>query len=124
MTNAFSLSALEHATGGLWPYLVVIIFGFLPTEVWRVLGVVVGKGLDERSEIFHWVRMVSTALVTAVVAKLILAPTGALAFIPLWGRAGAMLLGLFAMVIVRRSIVVGLVVGEIALISAGYLATM
>jgi branched-subunit amino acid transport protein len=124
MMQSFNLAALEHATGGLWPYLVVIIFGFLPTEVWRVLGVLAGKGLDENSEVFHWVRMVATALVTAVVAKLILAPSGALAFVPLWGRVGAMVIGLIAMFITKRSIVVGLIVGEIGLISAGYLATL
>jgi hypothetical protein len=122
MIQSFNLAVLEHATGGLWPYLVVIVFGFLPTEVWRVLGVLFGKGLNENSEVFHWVRMVSTALVTAVVAKLILAPTGALASVPLFGRAGALLLGLIAMFIARKSIVVGLIVGEVALVSAGFLA--
>jgi Branched-chain amino acid transport protein (AzlD) len=122
MIQSFNLTALEHATGGLWPYFVVIVFGFLPTEVWRVLGVLVGKGLNEESEVFHWVKMVSTALVTAVVAKLILAPTGALASIPLLGRAGALLLGLVAMLIARKSIVVGLIVGEVTLITAGLLA--
>ncbi len=79
------LASLEHATGGLWPYLVVIIFGFLPTEVWRTLGVLAGRGLDENSEVFRWVRFVATALVTAVVAKLLLNPQGALMQIPLWG---------------------------------------
>ncbi len=118
--EGFSLSALQAMTGSFWPYLVIILFGFLPTEVWRVLGVFVGSGLDENSEVFHWVRMVSTALVTAVVAKLLLSPSGALATVPLWGRLCAVALGLVAMHLARRSIVVGLVVGEAALITVAF----
>jgi Branched-chain amino acid transport protein (AzlD) len=116
------LTSLEHTTGALWPYLVVVIFGFLPTEVWRVLGVLAGKGLNENSEIFHWVRMVATALVTAVVAKLLLSPQGALAMVPLWGRLGAVVFGLTVMFAAKRSIALGLIAGELALIAAGYWA--
>ncbi len=114
------LASLEHATGGLWPYLVVIIFGFLPTEIWRTLGVLAGRGLDENSEVFRWVRFVATALVTAVVAKLLLNPQGALMQIPLWGRLGAVALGIAVMLATRRSIVFGLLAGEAALIAVGY----
>lgn len=117
------LDAIEHATGGLWPYLVVVVFGFLPTEVWRSLGVVAGRGLDEDSEIFRWVRFVATALVTAVVAKLLLNPQGALMMVPLWGRLGAVALGLAVMLATKRSIVFGLIAGEAALIAAGYWAS-
>ena len=45
------------------PYLVLILVGFLPSEVWRWLGIVLGRGLDEESEILLWVRGVATALV-------------------------------------------------------------
>jgi branched-subunit amino acid transport protein len=114
------LASLEHATGGLWPYLVVVIFGFLPTEVWRVLGVLAGKGLAEDSEIFHWVRFVATALVTAVVAKLLLSPQGALATLPIGVRLGAIGVGLTVMLLARRSILAGLLAGEASLIAAGF----
>ncbi len=120
--NAF-IDSLEYATGGLWPYLVVVIFGFLPTEVWRSLGVLAGRGLDENSEIFRWVRYVATGLVTAVVAKLLLDPQGALKLVPLWGRLGAMALGLAVVLATKRSIALGLIAGEAALIAAGYWAT-
>lgn len=116
------IASLEYATGGLWPYLVVIIFGFLPTEVWRVIGVFAGKGLNENSEIFHWVRFVATGLVTAVVAKLLLSPQGALAMIPLWGRLGAIAIGVGVMLATKRSIALGLIAGELALLGAGFLA--
>jgi len=114
------LSALEHASGGLWPYLVVAIFGFLPTEIWRSLGVLAGKSLDGDSEIFHWVRFVATALVTAVVAKLLLSPQGALASLPLWGRLGAIAIGVAVMLLARRSIALGLIAGETTLVAAGW----
>lgn len=116
-----SLAALQQATGSFWPYLVVILFGFLPTEIWRVLGVLIGKGLNEHSEVFIWVRMVAAGLVTAVVAKLLLSPQGALISVPLWGRAGAVLIGLLVMFAMKRSIVLGLIAGETALIAAGLL---
>ncbi len=118
------IATLEQATGGLWPYLVVVIFGFLPTEVWRVLGALAGKGLNENSEVFHWVRMVATALVTAVVAKLLLSPQGALASIPLWGRLGAVACGLLVMFAAGRAIALGLVAGLLSLIAAGYWAAL
>ncbi|MGL4241456.1 MAG: AzlD domain-containing protein [Beijerinckiaceae bacterium] len=113
-----TLDLLREGSGWLWPYLVVILIGFLPTEIWRVLGVLAGRGLDEESELFQWVRVVATALVAAVVAKLILAPSGQLAAVPLAGRAGAICVGVAAMLMTRRSLVAGLVAGEATLIAA------
>jgi len=55
--------------GDLAPYLVLLAAGFLPNEMWRMLGVVVAHGLDERSELVLWVRSVATALLAGVVAK-------------------------------------------------------
>lgn len=116
-----SLDLLRDGSGWLWPYLVVIIFGFLPTEVWRVLGVFAGKGLSEDSEVFHWVKVVATALVAAVVAKLVLTPSGALAAIPLAGRLTAIGAGVMAMLLAKRSLVAGLVAGELTLIASSFL---
>jgi branched-subunit amino acid transport protein len=115
-----SLELLSQNAGWFWPYLVVIIFGFLPTEVWRVLGVLAGKGLSEDSELMHWVKVVATALVAAVVAKLVLSPTGALAAVPLSGRLAAIGAGVAAMLMTNRSLVAGLVAGEITLILTAY----
>jgi Branched-chain amino acid transport protein (AzlD) len=63
-------------TGDLASYLVLLLVGFLPNEVWRVLGVVIGRGLDEKSEFMIWVRAVAVAVLAAVIAKLILVPPG------------------------------------------------
>ncbi len=108
--------------GGLWPYLIVVLVGFLPTEMWRSLAVVVSRGLDDDSEILVWVRAVASTLLAGVVAKLLYAPTGALAAVPFWGRGGAMLLGLAAFFAFRRSVVAGVLVGEAAVVLAALMA--
>jgi Branched-chain amino acid transport protein (AzlD) len=115
-----TLDLIREGSGWFWPYLVVIIIGFLPTEVWRVLGVLAGKGLSEESELFQWVKVVATALVASVVAKLILAPTGALAAVPLGARVFAIVAGIAAMLATNRSILAGLLAGELTLIAASW----
>jgi Branched-chain amino acid transport protein (AzlD) len=119
--DTFSFSSLQPLTGAFWPYLVVIVVGFFPTEVWRSLGVIIGKGLNENSEIFHWVRMIAAALVTAVIAKLLLSANGALATLPLWARLISVVIGLVAMMLAKRSILIGLFAGEVAIIVIGLL---
>lgn len=116
------LASLEHATGGLWPYLVVILFGFLPSEIWRWAAVFLVKGLSEDSEILVWVKAVATALLAGVVAKLLLSPSGALAVVPSLWRWGALASGFVAFFVLKRSIIGAVVVGEIILVSAGFLA--
>ena len=103
------------------PYLALILLGFLPSEVWRWLGLVVGRGLDEDSEIILWVRAVATALVAAVVARLVLIPPGALAEVPLWVRLTALGGGVIAYYVIRRSAFAGVLVGE-AILIVGMLA--
>ncbi len=101
----------------LWPYLLVLLIGFLPSEIWRALAVVLVKGLDERSEILVWVRAVATTLVAGVVAKLLFAPTGALAAAPLVGRLGALAAGVVVFFALRRSVLAGVLAGEAALVA-------
>jgi hypothetical protein len=108
---------------GLWPYLLVIAFGFLPSEVWRVLAVFLSRGFDERAEVFAWVRAVATTLVAGVVAKILFAPAGALGAVPLLWRLGALALGIGAFFLARRSVMAGVVAGEAALIGAAWWMT-
>ena len=103
------------------PYLALILVGFLPNEIWRWLGVVVGHGLDEESEIIHWVRAVATALVAGVIARIVLFPPGVLASVPLTVRLAAITAGLLAYVLVRRSALAGVLVGEAVLVAAALL---
>ena len=111
------MTDLAAFAGPLWPYLVVVLVGFLPTEIWRVLGVVLARGLDERSEILVWVRAVATTLLAGVVAKLLFAPTDPLATVPLAGRLASLLVGLLAFFALRRSVIAGVICGELALVA-------
>ena len=110
----------EAMAGSIWwPYLLVIVFGFLPSEIWRVLAVFVSRGLNEQSEILQWVRAVAITLLAGVIAKLLFSPSGALAIVPLLGRLSAILIGVAAFFATRRAIV-GVLAGEVALIGLAW----
>jgi hypothetical protein len=103
------------------PYLALILVGFLPNEVWRVLGMVAVRGLSEDSQIIVWVRAVATAILAGVMAQLILTNTGALATIPLFVRIGAAALGFAAFLLARKSVFVGVLVGELVFLTGAWL---
>ncbi|CAN1556487.1 Branched-chain amino acid transport, AzlD [Rhabdaerophilaceae bacterium] len=113
------MAALEYWSGGLWPYLVVILFGFLPSEVWRWLAVFFSRGLSEDAEVLVWVRAVASALLAGVVAKLILSPNGALATIPLFWRVASLVGAIIGFYGAKRSVLAGVLAGEAVLIGAG-----
>ena len=103
----------------LWPYLALLLVGFLPNEVWRAFGLVLARGLNEDSEIVIWSRAVATAILAGVIAKLILFSTGELATIPLPVRVAAAVFGFLAYLVVRRSVFAGVAVGEAVLLIGG-----
>jgi hypothetical protein len=111
-----------EAFGPLAPYVALILFGFLPSEVWRLLGVGLSRGIVEGSPLIGWIRAVATALLMGVVAKLLVVPSGALATVPLAGRLGAVAAGLAACLLLRRSVFAGVVVGQAVLIAAAWWA--
>ena len=100
----------------LGPYLALVLVGFLPNEIWRVFGIVVARGINEDSELMVWIRAVATAILAGIIAQLILAPPGALAIVPLLVRLGAVTAGFLAFLVVRRSVFVGVLAGELALV--------
>ena len=108
---------------GLWGYIVLVLVGFLPADVWRLLGVIVGRGLDEESELLVWVRAVATAVLAGVIAKILFFPPGSLATMPLSVRVTAIVCGFLAFLLVRRSVFTGLAVGEAVLIAGGFFVT-
>jgi len=93
-----------------WPYLFIILAGWLATDIWRWLGVLVGNRLREDSAALSWVRAVATALVAAVIAKLILYPSGALEASPMAVRILATISGFGAFLVTGNRIIVGIVV--------------
>jgi hypothetical protein len=112
---------MSAVTAELWPYFLLIVAGYLPNEIWRALGLVLGRGLDEDSELVVLARAVATAIIAGVVAKLILFSSGALANVPLTVRLGAAGCGLVAFAMAKRSVFAGVLAGEAALLLGGYL---
>ncbi|ABE40274.1 AzlD domain-containing protein [Rhodopseudomonas pseudopalustris] len=103
---------------GEWQALVVLVLaGFLPNEIWRMLGLWLGGGIDEGSELLIWVRAVATAILAGVIAQILVLPPGALASVPALLRYGAVAAGLLAFIAVRRSILIGVIAGEAVLIA-------
>ena len=105
----------------LWPYLALVVAGFLPSEVWRWLAVALARGLDERSEIVTWVRAVATAILAGVIAKLTLFPPGALADVPAAVRLASVAAGFAGFLLLRRSVLAGVAVGEAVLVAGSLL---
>jgi hypothetical protein len=105
-----------------WPYLFLVAVGFLPNEVWRMLGIVASRGIDENSELIIWVRAVATATLTGVVSKIVVFAPGALGTVPLWVRLVAVAAGIAAFFIMRRSVFASLATAVLAML-AGIWAT-
>jgi len=97
--------------------LVLLIAGFLPNEIWRMLGLWLGGGVDEGSELLVWVRAVATAILAGVIAQILVQPPGALAGVPDWLRYSAVAAGFAIFMLTRRSIFAGVVGGEIVLLA-------
>ena len=97
--------------------LVLVIAGFLPNEIWRMLGVWLGGGVDEGSELLLWVRAVATAILAGVIAQILVSPPGALASVPDWQRYGAVAAGFAAFLVTRRSTFAGVACGEVVMLA-------
>ena len=103
-----------------WPYLVVILAGFLPNEVFRVAGVLLGRRVDDTSEFFVWIRIVAVALLAAVVSKILFSPPVILGTVPLWLRLLSVASGLAAFYALRRSLLFGILFGEAVLVGGAW----
>lgn len=101
-------------------FLVMTAIALLVHEPWRWAGYMLGRRLNPEDEIFKWVKSVSTALVAALAARLLLFPSGALAGIPMWLRIAAFLLGIAVFYLTGRAAWIGVCAGA-ALIAAGKL---
>jgi len=71
-------------------YLLIFLLGCLPTVIWRFLGVYFAEKISQDSEVFIWVRAVATALIAALVMRIVIAPTGLLAQTALSSRVLAL----------------------------------
>lgn len=95
-----------------WPYVFILLAGWLATDSWRFIGVYLGGRISEQSEILVLVRCIATALVAAVVANLVLYPTGALSNFPVALRFFAMVAGFSAYLLAGKRTLAGIVAAE------------
>lgn len=103
---------------GDWQALLLLVLaGFLPNEVWRMVGLWFGGGVDESSEVLVWVRAVATAILAGVIAQILVQPPGALASVPDALRYGAVVAGFAVFLATRRSIFAGVACGEIVMVA-------
>ena len=104
-------------------WLVLLLAGFLPNEVWRLVGLWVGKRIDEKSEILVWVRAVATAILAGVIVQILIVPPGALGLVPPIIRYTSVAVGFVAYILASRSVVAGVLVGEIYVVVCTWLMT-
>ena len=103
---------------GDWHALVVLLLaGVIPNQIWRMLGLWLGGGLDEGSDLLMWVKAVATAILAGVIAQILVQPPGALASVPSFLRYGALGAGFVAFMLTRRSIFARVVCGEIFMLA-------
>jgi branched-subunit amino acid transport protein len=103
---------------GDWHTLVVLLLaGVIPNQVWRMLGLWLGSGLDEGSDLLMWVKAVATAILAGVIAEILVHPPGALASIPDFLRYGAVFFGFIVFMLTKRSIFAGVISGEFLMLA-------
>ncbi len=106
-----------------WPILVMVV-GAAATYVWRALGVALSGRIDPEGALFQWVACIAYALLAALVARMILLPTGPLAQTPMIDRVGAAVLGFAVFFVSRRNMLLGVGVGAGVLVLATYVRTV
>lgn len=107
--------------GDWWPFVFILLAGWLPTDLWRYLGVLTAGRLDENSRLAILTRAVATSMVAAVIAQLVLFPAGSLAAIPTAARIGAVGAGFVAYLWLGRRVIAAIIVAEAVLLGAAVL---
>ena len=98
-----------------------IVAGWATTYVWRFAGVYLAERVAPDSEILMWIRSVATALVAALVARLIVAPPGLLAATAFEVRMMAMAIGVAVFYVFGRQTGAGVAAAVISLFSISWL---
>lgn len=111
------MSQLPGMWGAWGGYLPFLIAGFAVSEPWRWAGALVGRSIDPNSELFAWVRGVSTGIVAGLVSRMLVFPAGELAAVPIGVRLGALAVGLAAYALARHNLGLGIAAGMAALLA-------
>lgn len=113
---------MSQFVSGFEGYLAIILIAALAHEPWRWAGLYLGRNVDANSAVFHWVKAVATALVAALVMRLVLFPAGALEGVSLGVRLGSFAAGLGVFFAAGRHLAAG-IFGGAAVLSLAKLAT-
>lgn len=108
---------MSGVLGDMHAIALLLFAGFLSNEVWRMLGLVIGGGIDESSEFLIWVRAVAAAILAGVIAQILVSPPGALATVPDVVRYGGAAVGFGVYLITRKSVFAGVIAGEIVVLA-------
>jgi branched-subunit amino acid transport protein len=107
---------------GIEGYAALAAAGFLMTQPWRWLGILLGRGLDVEGDVFLWCRAVSTAIVAALIGRIIAFPSGALAEIQTPVRIAAFVAGIALYLAFKRSLVAGVIAALAVLVTGAMLS--
>lgn len=113
--------SFDAPLGEWWPFVFILLAGWLPTDAWRYLGVLTAGRMDEHSPLASLTRAIATSMVAAVIAQLVLFPAGSLAAIPTVARIGAVAAGFVAYLVCGRRVLAAILVAEAVLLGAAFL---
>jgi hypothetical protein len=99
-----------------------IALAFLFSDLWRWLSVLLSLNFKEDDELVVFARMVATAVLAGVVARLLFYPPGELANIPPWIRITAMGVGMGAFILRGKSVFAAILAGQATLIGLGFIS--
>jgi branched-subunit amino acid transport protein len=102
----------------LW---LLLLLCAMATYFWRGLGVLLSGRIKVESELFRWVECVAYAMVTGLIARMIVMPTGTLAASPLAERLLACAVALLCYRLTRRNLFAGVASGVAVMVAAAYL---
>lgn len=99
----------------------IFVAGVAANGVWRLGGALLSSGISDDGAVITWVRAVSTALVAALISRIVLFPPGALADVDVVIRVIAFGLGIVAFFLTRRNLGVGILSGAVTLLAGHFL---
>ena len=94
----------------------ILLCAALPTEIWRWLGLVLGRNINPQGEVLNLVRAVATGIIAAFVAHAVMFPSGSLASVPLYIRLIAVGAGVAAYAVTGQRIFVGAALTVVTLV--------
>ncbi len=99
-------------TESLW---LIVLGCAAATFIWRALGVVVVKRIDDHGAFFQWITCVSYAMVAGLIFRMIILPESELAAVSLTTRIAAVAIAFVAYYLFKRRLVAGVVAGGLSL---------